>query len=475
MKRIAGGALVVILLAGTTAAGAAAQESDPGERIVYVSSRAEGHGEIYTFTDSGTSRLTNNTASDGYPRWSPDGRMIVFYSNRDGNSEIYVMGADGSGQTNLTNDPGADTIATWSPDGTKIAFSTGRTGDSEIFIMGADGSNPVNVSHNPGSNDWSPDWSPDGAKIVFISDRDGNDEIYVMNVDGTGQTNLTNNAGGDYGPRWSPDNSSISFQSNRDGDFEIFVMGADGSNPTNLTDNEVTDVNASWSPDGSRLAYNANAMGNSEIWVMGVDGSNKQSLIPATDEPYTADWGMRPPRFDDVGFADTFYGDVEWLAAAGITTSCNPPANTMFCPDDVVTRGQMAAFLVRALGYTDDGGGNLFTDDDGSIFEQDIDRLAAAEVTAGCNPPANTMFCPDDAVTRAQMAAFLHRALDGVLTPGAPVSFTDDDGSVFEADIEWLGGTGVTRGCNPPVNDRFCPDQSVTRAQMAAFLHRALG
>jgi hypothetical protein len=70
----------------------------------------------------------------------------------------------------------------------------------------------------------------------------------------------------------------------------------------------------------------------------------------------------------------------------------------------------MAAFLVRAFGYSDDGGGDLFTDDDGSVFEADIDRLATAGVTRGCNPPVNDNYCPDDNVTRAQMAAFLHRA-----------------------------------------------------------------
>jgi hypothetical protein len=71
----------------------------------------------------------------------------------------------------------------------------------------------------------------------------------------------------------------------------------------------------------------------------------------------------------------------------------------------------MAAFLVRALGYTDNGGGNLFIDDDSSIFQEDIDRLGTAAVTKGCNPPINDRFCPDDNVTRGQMAAFLHRAL----------------------------------------------------------------
>ena len=175
---------------------------------------------------------------------------------------------------------------------------------------------------------------------------------------------------------------------------------------------------------------------------------------------------------DDDG--STFEGDIEAIAAEGITKGCNPPVNDRFCPDDKVTRGAMAAFLVRAMGYTDNGGGNLFTDDDGSIFENDIDRLGTAGVTKGCNPPVNDQFCPDDFVTRGAMAAFLVRAM-GYTDDGGGNLFTDDDGSIFENDIDKLGTAGVTKGCNPPVNDLFCPNDLVTRGAMAAFLTRALG
>ena len=175
---------------------------------------------------------------------------------------------------------------------------------------------------------------------------------------------------------------------------------------------------------------------------------------------------------DDDG--NTFEADIEWLAAEGITKGCNPPTNDLFCPDDSVTRGQMAAFLVRALAYTDDGGGDLFIDDDGNTFEADIDKLATAGVTKGCNPPTNDQYCPDDFVTRGQMAAFLVRAL-GYTDDGGGDLFIDDDGTTFEDDIDKLGTAGVTKGCNPPTNDQFCPNDFVTRGQMAAFLRRALG
>ena len=163
---------------------------------------------------------------------------------------------------------------------------------------------------------------------------------------------------------------------------------------------------------------------------------------------------------------------IEAIAAEGITRGCNPPKNDLYCPDDTVTRGQMAAFLVRALGLTTSDPGIDFTDDEDSIFEADIERLATAGITRGCNPPANTMYCPNDTVTRGQMAAFLVRALG--LTDAGTVDFVDDDGSIFETDIEILATAGITLGCNPPTNDRYCPNDPVKRDQMATFLTRAV-
>lgn len=171
---------------------------------------------------------------------------------------------------------------------------------------------------------------------------------------------------------------------------------------------------------------------------------------------------------DDDG--SVFEADIERIADAGTTEGCNPPVNNLFCPHHRVTRGAMAAFLARALdlphGSTVD-----FSDDDRSVFENDIERIAGAGITAGCNPPTNTRFCPDDYVTRGQMAAFLARAL-GLSSTGT-AEFADDDDSVFERSIEMIAAAGITAGCNPPSNTRFCPDEYVTRGQMAAFLSRA--
>src|SRR2546422_11400320 len=84
---------------------------------------------------------TNTAARDGFRAWPPDGTKIAFRSDRDGNSEIYVMNEDGTSQTRLTNDPGFDYKPAWSPDRTKIAFSSDRDGNHAIYVMNADGTN----------------------------------------------------------------------------------------------------------------------------------------------------------------------------------------------------------------------------------------------------------------------------------------------------------------------------------------------
>jgi len=162
-------------------------------------------------------------------------------------------------------------------------------------------------------------------------------------------------------------------------------------------------------------------------------------------------------------------GFIEAIAMVAITRGCNPPFNDRFCPDEPVTRGQMAAFLTRSFPLGDESAS--YVDAAGHTFESEIGRLGGSGITRGCNPPVNDRFCPDEQVTRGQMAAFLVRTMELV---GSDSNFADTDGHIFESEIAALAGAGITLGCNPPANDLFCPDQVVTRGQMATFLGRSL-
>jgi spore germination protein YaaH len=178
-------------------------------------------------------------------------------------------------------------------------------------------------------------------------------------------------------------------------------------------------------------------------------------------------WDLLLRHFGDVPFSDVrfspFLHDIRWLADSGITQGCG---GGFFCPGAAVTRQQMASFLARALALPPPIG-DYFVDDAGSPHESDINRVAEAGIAFGCGA---YLFCPGQAVTREQMASFLARAL--ALPPPIGDYFVDDAGSPHEPDINRVKEGGIAFGCGAYA---FCPAQFVTRDQMAAFLHRAVG
>lgn len=155
--------------------------------------------------------------------------------------------------------------------------------------------------------------------------------------------------------------------------------------------------------------------------------------------------------------------DIQAIAEIGITQGCGP---NLYCPTDVVTREQMASFLVRALGLQPLGSGP-FTDLNPNVHVGDINALAAAGITLGCD---TNRFCPSDPVRRDQMASFLTRAFE--LAPAPSAGFTDvPANNPHVADIDSIAAAGITVGCG---TNTYCPTDVVRRDQMASFLSRSL-
>ncbi len=188
----------------------------------------------------------------------------------------------------------------------------------------------------------------------------------------------------------------------------------------------------------------------------------------------TASWFFNDvytgPLFDDVPFDHWAYDYIQTLAKSGITSGCD--ANN-YCPQDPVTRAQMAVFLEKGMKGSSHvppaATGTVFNDVPASYWVASwIEELAADGITSGCG---NGNYCPDDNVSRAQMAVFLLKSEHGsdYIPPTATGTVFDDVSSGHWAAswIEQLVSEGITSGCG---GNNYCPDANVTRDQMAVFL-----
>jgi len=177
------------------------------------------------------------------------------------------------------------------------------------------------------------------------------------------------------------------------------------------------------------------------------------------------------PTFSDVPLDYWARSYIERLYNSGITRGCGSNPLT-YCPLDSVTRTQMAIFILRGIhgsGYTPpEASGTVFSDVTTSTFGAAwIEQFALEGITSGCG---SGKFCPNDYVTRAQIAIFLLKGKHGstYVPPAATGDFTDVPVGSFAADwIEELAAEGITSGCG---GGNFCPSQNVTRDQMAVFL-----
>lgn len=215
--------------------------SADGQWFSFVSCPA-GLPDIYVVRSDGSdlTNLTHNPAADANSYWSPDGQRLAFGSDRDGNQEIYLLDVQASlqgkgdvGLIRLTDNPAVDVPAGWSPDGVRLLFFSDRGGNPDVYLMKADGSDQTRLTTDP-ALDYYPAWSPTGQWIAFVSMRDGNHEVYIMAPDGSGQRNLTASPATDAQFWCSPDGAQIAVSFMQDGAWSTWIVDVEGANRKQL-------------------------------------------------------------------------------------------------------------------------------------------------------------------------------------------------------------------------------------------------
>src|SRR5205807_1587908 len=201
-------------------------------------------------------QLTYDRAEDTQPDVSPDGKRVVFVSNRSGRPNIWSMRSDGGEPKNLTRDQGDNGSPAWSPDGERIAFQSSRIdGLMRIFLMNADGSGQHALGSGSGER---PAWSPDGNWIAYQGTRHDVGGIYVFDIATGSERPLTDPATPCLAPASSPDGKKILHaRETRPSTSQLFLMDSDGGNVQQLTHSASLTAEApAWSPDGARIAFN---------------------------------------------------------------------------------------------------------------------------------------------------------------------------------------------------------------------------
>lgn len=269
------------VLAAFTTAGAS-QPVVPGARpveTVIYTTLGPPNWDIYIFDgpDSDPARLTDDSARDYNAVFSPDGRWIVFTSERAGNADLYALDLNANSEpVALTRSVAMDDAAAFSPDGQRLAFVSTREGDADIFIMPFSPADPgaerraVNITRRDGG-DFNPAFSPDGREIAYSRQDD----------------------------LWTPGDLDDAEVGNAATD--VYVMAADGSSPRRLTTPGAVSGSPAWAPDGAAVYYYRVAPDGIELRCAARDGSGDAptgavGLSPAITPSGRIAFSMPQPR-----------------------------------------------------------------------------------------------------------------------------------------------------------------------------------
>ncbi len=220
---------------------------------------------------------------------SPDGRWLVFDSNRSGNQDIYRLELPDGVPEQLTTDPADDFIPTWSPDGQEIAFYSFRHGSRDLHVMTAEGGSLQRITDDPAQERY-PDWSPDGNQLVFYSDKSGRQEIYVISREdrssGWGEPRQLTFDGG-VSPRWSPHGRWIAYIDNG---RALRVVASDAGDPRTLISSGTMPADPggtgfpAWSSDGQTVYYKgADSENTASLWAVPLAGGTPRLLVRFDD------------------------------------------------------------------------------------------------------------------------------------------------------------------------------------------------
>jgi Tol biopolymer transport system component/predicted Ser/Thr protein kinase len=286
-----------------------------GGRIVFVSDRGDGNAlQVWTMNPDGTQprQITFGPGDKHQPRWSPDGKRILYVApggrddfGNDLGQDIWLINLDGTQNENITHHAGDDVDPAWSPDGRLIAFTSDRINElNQVFLLNTScfdagpeacwSEKPTNISAGF-AVEYSPAWSPDGQQIAVSASINGAPGRIYVHIPRPGEPerfDRTDHIIGAENLDWSPDGSAIVFAWIQPTMNEIYLarLSDHGANPLKLT-NSLGNKEPAYSVDGQWIAFTSTRDQNPEIYIMTANGSNQSNISNSpTSRDMQPDW-----------------------------------------------------------------------------------------------------------------------------------------------------------------------------------------
>lgn len=459
---------------------------DGSKLILIVATTGKETGTVYTDvvtvgTDGKNPKfLTNSTNYNSDPMYLPDGR-IAFTSQSNGIYSVWVMNADGSEQRMWIN-PGLEPILLGvSPSRQEVLFMGKPSGSSiyQLFLCDLSGGNMRQITNYPGGAR-AGTFSPDGERIAFVGGEEGKQTIAIVNRDGTGQYSLASLETSLWRPTWSPDGQFIVFPAlDKDaGKYRIYSVLPDGNDLRVISPDFLPSVTSQvqWRPGGYEVIFLAQGDGGiNNLWRMQLQKIVPQPPPPPPPPaPQPTEQPQTPPS-ETLPFSDiaTHWAreNIIQLKEMGIVQGF--PDGT-YRPNDTLKRVEFAAFLLRALGYSQ------VTDI--APFFQDlpsthwgfgtVQALVLKKIIA-----KDTNFYPEDNITRLEIVEWEVRALgleESTVYRSLPDLPFSDLGDLTELEKKYVATAFELKLITGYPDGTLRPYGFATRGEATALLFRLL-
>ncbi len=243
-------------------------------------------GRVYVIDSDGAGERAISDGGALSPSWHPSGQYIAYSQFVDLGTSVVVHDLWSGSARRLSAAPrGLNMTPKFSPDGRSLLFAHGTEGGTDLYIADAFGGGSASrVTVGRGSDNVSPSFSPDGRRIAFTTGRLGHPEVYIVDSDGSNAELLTPFNFGDQNyrsnPAWSPDGRQVAFQSQIVGRFQVMVINLRDRSVRQLT-SESSNEGPSWAPNGRHLVFMSTRTGTPQLWVMDVESGRTRQLTRA--------------------------------------------------------------------------------------------------------------------------------------------------------------------------------------------------